>query len=273
MRIKRQIFASLLLVSLTQVPAYAQFNGHKNLDESTTIQGQEIFSLSSQRDILTDWNGRSLYIFELDSPGQSNCIGSCAEVWMPLLMPSQRNLSASGNADASAIGSTTRSDGTMQITYRGMPLYVYTQDQRLGDGSGQGIESFGGRWVLVRPNGSTMESETNSSSSPLAQRPNRIGAGGEDSGIISSNTCENCSPYESSTGQAGYYSSDYGAGRGGYGTGGVGYGTGYGSGYGEYGSGYGAGNAGYGSGYGGTGSGYGAYGAGYGSSYGGTGSG
>jgi predicted lipoprotein with Yx(FWY)xxD motif len=53
--------------------------------------------------------------------------------------------------DPSLIGSITRDDGTVQLTYNGWPLYTYTQDVSPGDTNGQGKED--GDWSMISPSG------------------------------------------------------------------------------------------------------------------------
>jgi predicted lipoprotein with Yx(FWY)xxD motif len=63
---------------------------------------------------------------------------------------------AVGGADASALGTTTRSDGTKQVTYKGHPLYYFIADKRPGQITGQGDGSFGAKWWLLTPSGSAI---------------------------------------------------------------------------------------------------------------------
>ena len=55
---------------------------------------------------------------------------------------------------ASQLGTTTRSDGTKQVTYSGHPLYYYSPDTGAGQTTGQGTNSFGAKWWLIAPSGS-----------------------------------------------------------------------------------------------------------------------
>jgi predicted lipoprotein with Yx(FWY)xxD motif len=56
--------------------------------------------------------------------------------------------------DPSLIGSITRDDGTVQITYNGWPLYTYTQDVSPGDTNGQGKSD---QWYLISPSGDAIK--------------------------------------------------------------------------------------------------------------------
>ena len=99
---------------------------------------------------LTDAQGKSLYMFALDSGGQSMCSGSCAAHWPPLSGASAQTSGAANGAQAATI---QRGDGTTQITYAGHPLYFYAGDASPGDTNGQGLDMDGGKWWLVDPSG------------------------------------------------------------------------------------------------------------------------
>lgn len=103
---------------------------------------------------LTDEAGRALYLFREDSLNQSVCYGDCAALWPPLLAVHGAVATAADSAvQARLIGSTTRHDGTTQVTYNGHPLYYYFRDTRPGDTHGQDITDQFGEWYLVNPRG------------------------------------------------------------------------------------------------------------------------
>lgn len=110
----------------------------------------------SQGQYLTDALGYSLYVFESDTPNQSNCTGQCAQVWPPLQALNGQPPTAGTGVQNSLISTIQRSDGTTQVTYDGQPLYYYSLDQAPGDIRGQAINSFGNKWYLVEPNGSKL---------------------------------------------------------------------------------------------------------------------
>lgn len=93
---------------------------------------------------LTGPNGMSLYLFKKDTtPGQSACNGGCAKVWPPLTASGDLSLP---DGVGGTLGTITRTDGTKQVTYNGIPLYYYAPDKAPGDVKGQGV---GNVWFVV----------------------------------------------------------------------------------------------------------------------------
>ncbi len=91
--------------------------------------------------VLTDAAGMTLYTFDKDSGDTSACYDKCAENWPPLLAP----------ADAvkeDDFGLITRTDGTMQWTYDGKPLYLWIKDAAPGDVTGDGVNDV---WHVAKP--------------------------------------------------------------------------------------------------------------------------
>lgn len=115
---------------------------------------------SSGGTILTDGQGRAVYLWSKDSNGTSACSGACAGAWPPVT-PSG-TVTASGSAKASDLGTITRSDGTKQVTYNGHALYYFSGDSGSGTASGQGSDSFGAKWWLVSPAGSDVTASVSS---------------------------------------------------------------------------------------------------------------
>ncbi len=120
---------------------------------------------------LTDAGGRTLYVFAADTAGASTCIGQCATYWPPLTTSGAPT--ADGKAAAAMLGTTTRTDGSTQVTYAGHPLYYYAQDAAAGDQKGQGSNGSGAKWWIVSPSGESITkivAAGSSSSSPAATR-------------------------------------------------------------------------------------------------------
>ncbi|RFU41972.1 hypothetical protein DZF91_09025 [Actinomadura logoneensis] len=109
--------------------------------------------------ILVDGKGRTLYMFEKDQGSTSSCTGQCAAVWPPAITKGKPQ--AGSGAKESMLGTASRNDGTMQVTYGGHPLYYYTPDGGMkGSVKGEGLNQFGGGWFVVSPDGKKVEQNT-----------------------------------------------------------------------------------------------------------------
>jgi predicted lipoprotein with Yx(FWY)xxD motif len=97
----------------------------------------------------------TVYMFEGDRGASSSCVGACAHVWPPVITSGAPT--ASGGAVAGDIGTITRPDGTMQVTYRGHPLYWFARDGDVSDAYGQGVMGFGASWYVLSPTGSKVD--------------------------------------------------------------------------------------------------------------------
>jgi predicted lipoprotein with Yx(FWY)xxD motif len=104
--------------------------------------------------ILVDGKGITLYLFVADTGTTSTCYTSCATIWPPVLTTGAPQ--AGAGADAMLLGTTTRTDGKVEVTYAGHPLYYFVQDKAAGDTTGQGVNGFGGLWWVVSPSGAAI---------------------------------------------------------------------------------------------------------------------
>jgi predicted lipoprotein with Yx(FWY)xxD motif len=96
---------------------------------------------TSKGKALVDGKGMTLYIFDRDVTGKSNCNGNCAALWAPLTVA----------ADAKASGDWTivmRDDGGKQWAYKGKPLYTWSKDVKPGDVTGDGVNNV---WHIAAP--------------------------------------------------------------------------------------------------------------------------
>jgi predicted lipoprotein with Yx(FWY)xxD motif len=96
-------------------------------------------------DYLVDSEGMTLYYFTKDEPGMSNASAAVIANW-PVFYAS--DIMVPSNLDAADFGTITRSDGKMQTTFRGWPLYYYAHDMMEGDMMGQGLNDV---WFVVSP--------------------------------------------------------------------------------------------------------------------------
>ncbi|RYE07339.1 MAG: hypothetical protein EOP22_18150 [Hyphomicrobiales bacterium] len=89
------------------------------------------------KEVLTDAKGMTLYIWDKDAVGVSNCYEQCAVNWPPLLVPA-------GTAVTGDFTLVDRTDSDMKIVaYKGWPLYLWIKDTKPGDTTGDGV---GGTW-------------------------------------------------------------------------------------------------------------------------------
>lgn len=106
----------------------------------------EVVVEASPDGFLTDAEGFSLYAFTLDVDRTSSCEGPCADRWPPFL----GEPIAGEGVDQSLLGNAERSNGAIQVTYNGMPLYRFVEDTSPGDRNGHGFNDV---WFLVSPDG------------------------------------------------------------------------------------------------------------------------
>ena len=104
--------------------------------------------------ILVNARGHTLYMFAKDRNGKSSCSGSCAKFWPPSL---QRGKATAGpGVKKSLIGTTKRSNGSVQLTYNKHPLYTFALDKKSGQTNGEGQLAFGARWYAVSGKGTAV---------------------------------------------------------------------------------------------------------------------
>jgi len=96
--------------------------------------------------ILVGPGGFTLYVFTVDANGESACYDACADLWPPV----PANTAIGPDLDDSIFGTTSRTDGTEQLTVNGQPLYLYTPDVNPGDTNGQNFNSV---WFVVDSSG------------------------------------------------------------------------------------------------------------------------
>ena len=98
--------------------------------------------------VLTSAKGFTLYWFAPDTPTTSKCNGSCATFWPPVKGPATAGAGVTGK-----LATIKRSDGSVQATYNGHPLYTYSGDTAPGQAKGNGLNVNGGVWSEVTASG------------------------------------------------------------------------------------------------------------------------
>ena len=97
--------------------------------------------------VLADGAGFTVYWFAADSAGTSACSGSCAAAWPPLIGMPQ---AAFGVKLGGKLGEIMRTNGQMQATYDGHPLYLFAGDTSPGEVNGNGVNGFGALWWAIK---------------------------------------------------------------------------------------------------------------------------
>jgi len=95
--------------------------------------------LAADGKVMTNKSGMTVYTFDKDTSGKSNCNGGCAAAWPPVAADA-----VAAGGDISAI---TRDDGSKQAAFKGQPLYTYAADQKAGDATGDGVNNV---WHVIR---------------------------------------------------------------------------------------------------------------------------
>jgi predicted lipoprotein with Yx(FWY)xxD motif len=104
--------------------------------------------------VLVNSKRHTLYMFLKDKNGKSSCNGSCAKFWPPAVQAGKA--SAGSGLKASLLGTTRRSNGSLQLTYGRHPLYSFALDKAVGQTNGEGNVAFGARWYAVSAKGTAV---------------------------------------------------------------------------------------------------------------------
>jgi predicted lipoprotein with Yx(FWY)xxD motif len=106
--------------------------------------------------ILVDSKGMTLYHLSAEHGGKFICTSTgCTGIWHPLTIVA----GSTPTGGVAALGTVKRPDGTLQVTYKGAPLYTFAQDQRPGETKGQGFKDVG-TWMAATAGSSTSSSST-----------------------------------------------------------------------------------------------------------------
>ncbi len=116
------LLAGAAALALLAAPAFAE----------DYVSGAIKSSAIGGKSVLTDAKGMTLYTFDQDKPGVSNCYDKCAVAWPP-------ELAADGAAASGDFTLVKRTDGKEQWAYKGMPLYLWIKDKAPGDTTGDGV--------------------------------------------------------------------------------------------------------------------------------------
>ena len=97
---------------------------------------------------LIGYTGMTVYTYKPDTGSTSTCYDACASNWPPYIVSSSDNIQQLQAGVTGTVGTTVRTDGSLQLTYNGHPLYFYIGDKTGSDTNGQGL---GNVWYVVKP--------------------------------------------------------------------------------------------------------------------------
>jgi predicted lipoprotein with Yx(FWY)xxD motif len=131
---------------------------------ATTIGSASNATLGEQ--VVVNSQGRTLYALSPETTSHLLCKSSeCLKFWPPVTVPSRSTKLKAGAGVHGKLGVLRRSNGMLQVTLRGMPLYRYSGDHAKGEANGNAIKSFGGTWHAMSA------SSSSGSTAPAASSP------------------------------------------------------------------------------------------------------
>jgi predicted lipoprotein with Yx(FWY)xxD motif len=127
--------------------------------EPASLRVAQVASLGK---VLVTATGQTLYHTSAEPNGAIKCTGMCAADWPPFLIPAGTKPVAGPGVRASLLGTISRGNRRAQVTYAGMPLYLYSGDKKAGEANGEGVggvQWLGGTWYAISPSGRTIQPE------------------------------------------------------------------------------------------------------------------
>jgi predicted lipoprotein with Yx(FWY)xxD motif len=120
-------------------------------------------NLKLGKQIAVDAHGRTLYVLSPETTHHLLCKSSeCLKFWPPLTIHSNKTKLKAGHGAHGRLAILRRSNGALQVTLGGLPLYHYSGDHAKAEANGQDIHSFGGTWHVL---------SATSNASPTAPTP------------------------------------------------------------------------------------------------------
>jgi predicted lipoprotein with Yx(FWY)xxD motif len=109
-------------------------------------------------------SGKTVYTLKAS---KTACSTECLKIWPALVLPHGAKKPMAGKGvSASKLGTVKRSNGALQVTYAGKPLYWFSGDSGAGQVHGD-ITDLWGKWsavVTAKPAGSSSSSTPTSNS-------------------------------------------------------------------------------------------------------------
>lgn len=137
---------------------------------SVTVGSASSSTLSEQ--VVVDSQGRTLYALSPETAHHLLCkSGECLKFWPPLTVHSSKTKLETGPGVHGHLAILRRSNGVLQVTLGGLPLYRFSGDHGKDEANGQSIKSFGGTWHVIAATSNTTSTAPTAPKTPPAPSP------------------------------------------------------------------------------------------------------
>jgi predicted lipoprotein with Yx(FWY)xxD motif len=141
------LVGTLVLGAALLALAIVLLDGSAGASKSANIHIRTAENAALGKRVLINAKGHTLYTLSAETHGKFICTDKgCLAVWKPVVL--RKGAHAAG---VSHLGAVTRPDGRRQATYKGRPLYSFTQDTKKGDVKGEGFKDVGTWHAAVAP--------------------------------------------------------------------------------------------------------------------------
>ncbi len=171
-RRRRHISALSICACVATVALAASLVAIASAGTSTVSVDATINAKLGER-IVVSSQGRTLYTLSGETSSHLKCkSGACLAFWPPLTVPSRTTALKAGAGVHGKLAIVRRSNGILQVTLRGAPLYRFSKDSARGQANGEDIESFGGTWhAETASSGSGSSTPAPAPSAPTPSNP------------------------------------------------------------------------------------------------------
>lgn len=137
---------------------------------SVTVGSASSSKLGEQ--VVVDPQGRTLYALSPETAHRLLCKSSeCLKFWPPLTVHSSKTKLKAGPGVHGHLAILQRSNGVLQVTLGGLPLYRFSGDHGKGEANGQSIKSFGGTWHVISATSNTTSTAPTTTTTPPTPSP------------------------------------------------------------------------------------------------------
>jgi predicted lipoprotein with Yx(FWY)xxD motif len=139
---------------------------------SSTVAIDSASSSTLGEHVLVNSQGRTLYVLSPETTHHLLCKSAeCLKFWPPLTVSSTKEKIKLGSGVHGKVGWFKRSNGMLQVTLNGLPLYRFAEDKASGEVNGQNFKGFGGVWHVLGDSGKPSSKALPSTNAPASSEP------------------------------------------------------------------------------------------------------